>query len=363
MDNRYFKGLEGQYSFTLHFRLEKEGEEDYIVRSHGNYMMTRSVSTDLELEAGTYSVLMKITARRDLKEPAVEEIVRDNCNQRQEKLLQVGLAYDLAHAKGKYKESEEERKHGIEIQKKKQVAARKRQIDAILDERRKEFEIQKKKNARAKRHAQKDAERAQRRAQRQEAVAQMNGHSTPNGAATNGPNENEAPATADTRRNQNGIVSQVAAKDMTAEDKIRQFNDDLKNVSINDPLLVTSPLSQDFDSDSSFDASIDTDLDLPAEHSMNDDSSTRSPLQGPPPKHYDEDDEDAEFENDPWNAVCVVGLRVYSKDHEASVVIVRPRKDNEDEDTPLDVDDPSKTVTEEKGEVHGEEEGVEACGC
>ena len=64
LDNTYFGGLEGGYQFDLQFRLEsdnKEDEDDYIVRSNGNYAMARSVSTDIELEAGTYSVLMKIT--------------------------------------------------------------------------------------------------------------------------------------------------------------------------------------------------------------------------------------------------------------------------------------------------------------
>lgn len=35
LDERYFKGLEGQYRFELSFRLHKSGEEDYVVRSQG----------------------------------------------------------------------------------------------------------------------------------------------------------------------------------------------------------------------------------------------------------------------------------------------------------------------------------------
>lgn len=50
LDNRFYKGLHGQYHFRLHFRLHEQGSpgaEDYIVRSHGNYLMDRSVSIEL----------------------------------------------------------------------------------------------------------------------------------------------------------------------------------------------------------------------------------------------------------------------------------------------------------------------------
>ncbi|KAK6818885.1 calpain-9 [Apiospora arundinis] len=61
LDNRYYKGLHGQYNFRLHFRIHEQGRpdaEDYIVRSHGNYLMDRSVSIELPcMEPGKYSVL------------------------------------------------------------------------------------------------------------------------------------------------------------------------------------------------------------------------------------------------------------------------------------------------------------------
>ena len=36
LDTRFFKGLEGRYSFELTFRIHKDGEEDYLVRSQPN---------------------------------------------------------------------------------------------------------------------------------------------------------------------------------------------------------------------------------------------------------------------------------------------------------------------------------------
>ena len=62
------------------------------------------------------------------------------------------------------------------------------------------------------------------------------------------------------------------------------------------------------------------------------------------------DDEDAEFADDPWNAVCVVGLRVYSKDLKACVEVIRPKMDGDYGEALLDIDDISKGVSGEKVE-------------
>ncbi len=112
LDDTYFSGLEGGYGFDLHFRLEsdeKEDENDYIVRSNGNYAMARSVSTDIELEKGTYSVLMRITATRHADKDHLEDVLPVYAATRREKLIQMGLSYDLAHAKGVHVETEAEK--------------------------------------------------------------------------------------------------------------------------------------------------------------------------------------------------------------------------------------------------------------
>jgi hypothetical protein len=43
LDGRYFRGLEGRYTFSLRFRVHQEGEEDYLIRSHpnGSYFSVR----------------------------------------------------------------------------------------------------------------------------------------------------------------------------------------------------------------------------------------------------------------------------------------------------------------------------------
>jgi hypothetical protein len=105
LDNRYFRGLQGQYNFRLHFRLheqDKPGAEDYIVRSHGNYLMDRSVTIELpDMPAGNYSIFISATGERDQDQRSVEDVVKRECRKRieNEKLAQVGYAYDLAHSK------------------------------------------------------------------------------------------------------------------------------------------------------------------------------------------------------------------------------------------------------------------------
>ncbi|KAM0124851.1 hypothetical protein ACHAP3_010094 [Botrytis cinerea] len=137
LDGRYFCGLEGQYRFELSFRIHKAGEEDYIVRSHGNYWMRRSVTAELELPAGEYDVLMKVKAFKDGSSLPVEDVVRNNAKRRRDKLSRIGLSYDLAHAKGIVKETPEEKKARKEAEEKRKDKARKEVKERLMKEKKK----------------------------------------------------------------------------------------------------------------------------------------------------------------------------------------------------------------------------------
>lgn len=112
LDTRYFNGLEGEYSFLLHFILQKQGAEpgDYLCRvrpqAENFFRANRSINCEIDLEPGIYEVLPKITAERDTSKPPVEAIVKASARRRPEKLRQVGLSFDLAHAKAFKKEEE-----------------------------------------------------------------------------------------------------------------------------------------------------------------------------------------------------------------------------------------------------------------
>lgn len=109
LDERYFRGLEGQYLFQLAFRVHKAGHADYLVRSQTPYRMTRSVNVELDLEPGDYEVRVKINALRDKTILPIEQVIQKNASGRREKLMRIGLAYDLSHSRGRFVETPEEK--------------------------------------------------------------------------------------------------------------------------------------------------------------------------------------------------------------------------------------------------------------
>ena len=399
LDDRYFKGFEGQYSFQLHFRLDKEGEEDYIVRSHGNYSMRRSVSADLELDPGTYPVLMRITARRFSRDATPEKRIRDFCKTRPNKLIQIGLSYDLAHAKGEIIETEEEKERRLKLEERKKASMMEKKKGEVSLRKRREWEFGKRMRARDKRHAKKREEHQKRKVEKQNAsdpsddgdqVRSTDGATVASGVE--GEVEKRAAAGASGDTGSDGIqaddtsiptppadakaekpIVDGATKGITGstekpsigntepEKDVQEVTRDVPVVTVNDdpppqaqpgsdlaPPSGTASVNDanddyQYDSDASFLSSVDSVLDLPedcppvgatAEDARQDES----------------DDSDAEFNNDPWNAVCVVGLRVYSKDEACSIRVVRPRSEAGEEEAGLEVDDVSKGVSEEKEE-------------
>lgn len=109
LDDRYFHGLEGEYEFSLGFRIHKAGEEDYLVRAQAAHVSSRSCNVELNLEAGDYTVLVKIEAHRCPSRMPPEDVVRRYAESHREKLLRIGLAYDLAHSKSRAVETPEEK--------------------------------------------------------------------------------------------------------------------------------------------------------------------------------------------------------------------------------------------------------------
>ena len=486
--------------------------------------MSRSVSTDLpELEAGTYSLLMKITAKRWGDLPRPEDTVRKYCRSNQEKLLQVGLAYDLAHARGQTWETDQEKVDREAREAKRKVMEKQRQREELREYRYKQWLIQKKQNERNKKRKQKEDEYRRKRESRKASgfglqptensnrntsvtdtngapmpdstgpdaslvrgdtsVAQQLPYRTTSSPAANGqtpqpalsepvepgystrnpdmpsaqqatdpaglapeapqpesveskslvglseaglerPPQNahqssatEAPGPQYGDRNPYPQVEPTAQADPVKEQQAMfrpaslasipgpvpvpsapeqqvfspinykatepqgfnehqsrdnyqgpnpgqpfdsqvpegppsvSFVDDLQQAprssvaAYGDTLLPNATNANDYnasDNDSvmSFDSTIDTDLDLvemPKEEP--------APVLPPPPVNDEDDEENAEYANDPWNAVCVVGLRVFSKDPGAEVKVVTP-KTGDEWDIKLDLDDPSKGPSE-----------------
>ncbi|KAL7623538.1 hypothetical protein AAE478_007221 [Parahypoxylon ruwenzoriense] len=169
LDDRYYRGLEGQYRFELNFRLHKEGQEDYVVRSISPYCQSRSVNVELELEEGEYTVLLKIDATRDMDMLPIEEVVRNHARDRRDKLVAVGMSYDLAHSKGKVTETPEEKQARKDAAKRKKEKERQELRKKIMESRRRDhyFRVkehnkrqEKKAKSKAKAQAKKAAKKA-----------------------------------------------------------------------------------------------------------------------------------------------------------------------------------------------------------
>lgn len=362
--------------------------------------MRRSVSVDLELDAGTYSVLMKINAERWSIKPSPEQVIRDSCRGRQQKLIQIGLAYDLAHAKGQIKESDAEKQLRKEREERKKAAANKQRRKEFREQKFKEWQTYMKQKARDKRHAKRKEERHRKRAEYAKAAAVTEGsvsgeaHPLETDAAVDTPaisgssNTKQEPASAsdveveptvseceaatlpsppaDTQPTEHPDATNGAlTEEATAEELSQKFQVALQSIptvlvngasapaSAPAPPSTTAPpstaglppLDSDYESDASFNSSIDSDLDFPPSPII----PAVDVLATTGDDDDDDDGEDVEFENDPWNAVCVVGLRVYSKDQHTCIEVIRP-KEEDDSETPLDVDDISKGASGEKVE-------------
>lgn len=206
LDERYFKGLEGQYRFELSFRVHKAGEEDYVVRSQNYYRMNRSVNVELDLNAGDYVVVVKVDAQRNEHIMPVEEVVRAHAKERREKLVRIGQAYDLAHAKGKIIETEEEKEAREAFETRRRERERKRLAKLIQKNKAASKKTMLRRKNRDRRRKEKDEAKAKSRAEKKTARRE---------ARAKAEDEEE-----EKKKAENGVESDSVAEETTGE-KIR----------------------------------------------------------------------------------------------------------------------------------------------
>ncbi|KIY01600.1 uncharacterized protein Z520_03152 [Fonsecaea multimorphosa CBS 102226] len=238
LDDTYFSGLEGGYGFDLQFRLEsdnKEDENDYIVRSNGNYAMARSVSTDIELEAGTYSVLMKITATRNTDREHVEDVLPVYAATRREKLIQMGLSYDLAHAKGVIVETEAERKERKKREKIRRAQEKEKMKQKAKAQAKKHWERQKKRHELEKERQARNKERRERKKRANGLAAEKPREPVVERQGTFGSMINANPESRRDSTMQNGHVDKVEGLNPGSEAIEVQSSNDFVPVSAKEP--------------------------------------------------------------------------------------------------------------------------------
>ncbi|KAI1739781.1 hypothetical protein F4680DRAFT_135472 [Xylaria scruposa] len=365
LDNRYYKGLRGQYSFRLHFRIHEQGRpgsEDYIVRSHGNYLMNRSVSIEIpSMEPGNYSVFLSIVAERDTEMQSIEDIVKRECRKREEndKFAQVGYAYDLAHSKGVA-----HLEHVASLCKK---SDQKKASTSRMDERRKMWERrhlnreitkkQSKKNQEkrerrreaedAKRKAKEAAEAAEKKKKEEEAEAErkkieeekpkdvavqtdapVRGEDKSSQTASGEPDSSTQSDDADSQSTTPEEKSDSTKENGEKEDKADKppVSSDASPKPAPEPEVQQKPVAAATPAYSSDCDSSDSPVE-DWELLYSSDDMSKKPRMATPQPAATTTTETVESDGesglpDPWNAICIVGFRVYSKDQDLDLRVV-----------------------------------------
>ncbi|KAI1642724.1 cysteine proteinase [Daldinia loculata] len=374
LDERYYRGLEGQYRFELNFRLHKNGQEDYVVRSISSIRLNRAVNVELELEEGEYTVLLKIDATRYMGKLPIEEVVRNHARDRRDKLVAVGMSYDLAHSKGKIIESAEEKKARKEAEQRKKDKEREELKKKIMEARQrnhyyrvKQHKRDQEKKAKAKAKAQikkavkadklkaKEADK-QDTSSKEEPSEPADKHvqvlspsptpapedtkKEPTSESSTDPKAEtpstepdkssvDSPSTSEEHSAETPEVSKESKADDTSgsekvEGKTEPDTEGLPDSSVTSSNKANvdnksdekgTKETEDEEDDSSDESDISSvseisDRELDYELKRQANSVAPPPSSRPPVEPPEEEDE---FEKDPWNAVATVGLRVYYK--------------------------------------------------
>ncbi|KAK4497741.1 hypothetical protein PRZ48_010394 [Zasmidium cellare] len=382
-DDRFYHGLGGRYIYSLHFRLYKvDDDSHYIVRSMhssgADTVYTRSVSAEVDLEPGTYRVVFKVTAVRANAASTAEEVIFKCADSRKEKLLHVGRRFDYAQSKGNLKGMEEKlRKEKKEVKREKQLSSmkkirglnkqererarlRKKRVSDAMKERRKAFEAKRreKEEARKQRAAAKgevtgeagstdaqpsveSSEKGAQSATNSEELVEVNKADAESQNETKDedpkPDTQIQPSTTQDDEPANTTTTNDAPKPETQEPK--DLTNKLSTLTLNtttakspisplDPDSETdspiSPISEladdDFDWDPEIDPPLFSDSDSPPDGGSSSSSSKRK-----------RSSNGGIFGDDPWNALCVLGLRVYSRCKDLKVRVVK-EEDKEDEE-------------------------------
>lgn len=393
LDIRYFRGLQGQYNFRLQFRLHEEGSpgaEDYIVRSHGNYLMDRSVSVELpSMLPGNYVVFISVIGERDNDIYSTEQVVKRECKDRteNEKLAQVGEAYDLAHSKAarhlkklsevrkksegkkasesrrkerrknwerrqagrdvkaKQAKKNEEKKQKLKAEKKAKAEAEKKAAEEkaakqAAEKRKLEEEIAATKAAEQRLAEQMNLKRLQAEAMEAD-NASVASSSSSSGTAQYTPQDSPRIESAQPVPNGQGKVEVPPATSTTTaaaksdSSKPSAAGEQSQSASGTKPMeLKISCCSCSHQTKKAPEAAADSDgysSDSPVEDYENlyDPEDTTSALLSPSPitptsdkaKDSKSEDEDADAP-EPWNAIAVVGFRVYSKDKDLELRVI-----------------------------------------
>lgn len=276
-DERYFRGLEGRYEYSLHFRIyssdtaantwnsSSSSSSKYLARSmHGSgtlHQGLRSVSADLDLPSGTYFVLCKVTSERRISRVPSGAVV-NTYKHRRAKLLQAGQNFDLACAKGKRRDLE--------------IANKKRAKEEAKAKRNEEKARNRTRQQERKKREKKERERIEKERERRKEVAFWK-------------DVHEKAAS-------KGIVMPYTVPGVSPSSNLADALTGLNVKSAADLKADEDVGNDDFKWDPEIDGSVSDD-------------------------EKSSDDANDLYADDPWNAICVLGLRVYSQNGEAMIKV------------------------------------------
>lgn len=323
LDDRYFKGLEGQYTFDLHFLLQGEGAEagDHIVRARGAWFGNRSISAEVDLEPGRYEVLPKIAAIKNPTKPEVHDIVKEWAEKNPQKLRQIGMNYDIANAKGVVELTEEEKKakeakekaekEKAEKEKAEKKKAKKPKHKGKKKAEKEEVTEKKKDKSKAKKEEKKKSEEKEEEESSEEEESEEDVEEGKEGEDGEGEwvDESEDEEESEESEEEEEEEEDGGAKKKTGKHKKTASAAPKPSTAADYP---TPP---------------EVGADPDGGPSLEDADAAPQPAANPPP---------TEEKINPWNAVCVIGLRVYSKDQDVTIKLVKPKDD--EEAAVLDVD-------------------------
>ncbi|USP75545.1 hypothetical protein yc1106_02819 [Curvularia clavata] len=301
LDERYFQGLQGKYTFDLHFVLQEKNAKagEHLVRARGAWFGNRSVAAEVDLEAGVYEVVPKIVATRDSDVPEAIDVVKKLAMRNPQKLRQIGMNYDMANAKGVVELPEEE--------KEKKVKENEAEGNKAGEKGKTESEAQRKEEGAsdvvAKQHKQAEEKKesdqdAGSKQQTKDSDTQKEQSDTPRNANAN------------TEQQPDTDITTLAAK---AQAQAPTSDSDLTKLLLLLTEHILRPPATTTDTPELPSADLATTTDAPPAPDTSDDTPTTT------------SDKDKDKNQKSWNAVCTLGLRVYSLDPSVTIQLIRPQ--------------------------------------
>ncbi|EAT79168.2 hypothetical protein SNOG_13284 [Parastagonospora nodorum SN15] len=299
---RYFKGLEGKYEFDLHFILQEKGCKA------GDWFGNRSISAEVNLKAGIYKVLAKIEAPHNADAPEVQDVAVKFVETNPRKLREI--SYDIAK-----EEARAEAKGGYQ-KKKKQIEEEAREME--------ESEAWKKEEKVSTKLGRERRSNKGAKGEQDQALAPGHTDKIEHDASSPTTVHEERPGVKAKVTEDDAIEarSKPETKTNVASDDEQETQDATENLLLPKVEGQTAPPST---------------VDSPGPsrpmygqpHGVYGDAPPPPQQQQSPPARLDNT-------SGPWNAVCVLGLRIYSQDPEISIQLIKPK--DVEEGAILDVD-------------------------